>query len=259
MNWNPKRKIIQIISLILAFGGFLGIAVMHLIYPFIHCYACPLSIAGCPIGLLQRFVTLGQVPWYPLGAVTIYGLTLGRAFCGWVCPFGLLQDIVGKITGKKMNINKNIHNKAKYFKFFLLIAIVFLAWLAADVLFCKVCPVGTTEAAIPYNIQNRLGVTFFTLGKLGILIALLVFVFLITRFWCRYLCPFGAWLGGFSKASFLQMNVNLEKCNQCGTCEEVCPMAIKSTEIEESMECIKCGKCIDECENDAISYGTPMN
>lgn len=259
MQLDIKRKITQIISLILTFGGFAGIAVMHLIYPFLHCYACPFAIAGCPIGLIQRFVILGEIPWYPLGAVTVYGLTLGRAFCGWACPFGFLQDIIGK-SGNKRTVDRSLHKKAVVLKFGILVGLVILAWISADVLFCKICPAGTLEAAIPYRIQHGLPISLFFLGKLGVFLGILGAMFLLMRFWCKYLCPFGAWLGAFNKACAMQVNVDLSKCDHCSNsegrkCEEVCPMDIKVGEIERSFECIRCGKCVDACESGAISFG----
>ena len=233
----------------------MGIAAMHLLYPFIHCHACPLATAACPVGILQRFIALGQVPWYPLGAITLYGIALGRAFCGWACPFGLLQDMVDKVKKKKIRLSGATHRKATLLKFVILGIIVFFAWKTADVVFCKICPPATIEAAIPYQLQHGVAMTALFAGRIALFIGLIAVMVLITRFWCRYLCPFGACLALFNKASFVQVNVNLKKCNKCGACETACLMGIEVQKSKGSIECIKCGRCIDVCKSGAIRFG----
>ncbi|MEM3579769.1 MAG: 4Fe-4S binding protein [Candidatus Bathyarchaeia archaeon] len=257
MNLGKLRRISQLISLTLACGGFLGITAMHIIYPFLHCYACPLATAACPIGIMQRFIALGEIPWYPLGSIALYGITLGRLFCGWACPFGLLQDLLDKITKRKVTISKRAHKKAILVKFVVLSLTLLLAWMVSDVLFCKICPAATIEAAIPYHLQHE--TTFTTLFATRILIFgfLILLMIAITRFWCRYLCPFGAWLAVFNKVSLMHVEVNQEKCNGCGMCEKICPMQIEIIKLKKSTECIKCGICVEECPNKAIKFVVP--
>ena len=228
---------------------------MHIIYPFINCYACPLATAACPVGILQRFVALGEIPWYPMGAIALYGFTLGRAFCGWACPFGLLQDVVDKINKKKIRPSHTIHRKAILLKFVILVAIIFLAWMAAGVFFCNICPVATIESAIPYQLQHGVTMTALFAARIVLFVGLIAAIILITRFWCRYLCPFGACLAVFNKASFAQVNVDSKKCNKCGACETACPMGVEIRKAKSSTECIKCGRCIDSCKRGAIRFG----
>lgn len=228
---------------------------MHILYPFIHCHACPLATATCPIGVVQRFVAMGQIPWYPLGAIALYGFALGRAFCGWACPFGLLQDVVDKAKKKKIRPSIAIHRKAILIKFVILGLIILLAWIAADTMFCKICPPATIEAAIPYHLQHGVAITAFFVGRIALFIALLAAIILITRAWCRYLCPFGACLAAFNKVSFVQINVNRKKCNDCGACEAACPMGVEIQKAKGFTECIKCGRCIDICKSGAIRFG----
>ena len=254
MKFTIPRRTSQIIFLILAIGGFTGFTAMHLINPFLHCYACPFATAACPVGILQRFITLGEIPWYPLGAIAIYGLLLGRAFCGWACPFGLMQDMADKVNKRKLKISRPIHQKATMVKFVGVAVIVLAAWWASDVLFCKICPAGTLEASIPYYIQNGLTVTAFFIGKISLFIVILASIFLISRSWCRYLCPFGAILAPFNKTSLVHVEVDSEKCTDCGVCKSACPMNIEVTKDRKSLECIKCGKCIDSCPSDALYF-----
>jgi ferredoxin-type protein NapH len=254
LKWSTRRRTVQIVSLFVTFGGFTGFTAMHLIYPFINCYSCPLAIAACPIGIFQRFITLGQFPWYPLGVITIYALTLGRAFCGWLCPFGLLHDVLDKVSKRKINVNRNIHKRAVFLKFMVLGLVIFLAWVTADVIYCKICPPATIVAALPYQIEHGVPLTALFLGRIIIFLSLMVVAVLITRFWCKYLCPFGAWLGAFNKSSIVQVNVDKEKCVDCSACEKSCPMNVEILESKGSTECIKCGNCIDKCPKGAASF-----
>lgn len=254
MKIGRLRKISQLTSLTLACGSFLGITAMHLIYPFLHCYACPLATAACPIGIMQRFISLGEIPWYSLGLIALYGITLGRLFCGWACPFGLLQDLLDKITKKKVIIGKTINKKFISIKFVLLFLILFLAWETSDVLFCKICPAGTIEAAIPYHLQYKTTLTTVFIVRIVIFGLLIALIIAVTRFWCRYLCPFGAWLAIFNNSSLIQVKVEREKCNKCGLCEKICPMQIEIVKLKKSTECIKCGICVDNCPSKAIRF-----
>jgi ferredoxin-type protein NapH len=254
LKWTTRRRTVQILSLFVTFGGFTGFTAMHLIYPFINCYACPLAVAACPVGIIQRFISLGQIPWYPLGVISIYAITLGRAFCGWACPFGLLQDMLDKVRKKKIRVWKSAHKKAVLLKFAILGIAILLAWVTADVIYCKICPPATIEAALPYQIEHGMQITALFTGRIVLFMSLMVAAIFITRFWCRYLCPFGALLAVFNRASLVQVNVDPEKCNECGACERTCPMDVEILKSKGSTECIKCGKCIDSCPRDATSF-----
>ncbi|MBF0469275.1 MAG: 4Fe-4S binding protein, partial [Desulfamplus sp.] len=72
--------------------------------PFLNCYACPTAVFSCPIGALQHFMTIRVIPYYLIGFFVVTGITVGRMACGWLCPFGFLQDIMYKIPSRKMKI-----------------------------------------------------------------------------------------------------------------------------------------------------------
>jgi len=89
----------------------------HIIFPGLHCYACPLSVTICPIGLMQNLVIYGTVPYFWIGTIIAYGLVLGRGFCGWFCPFGTLNDL---LSFNKMRISRSF----SYSKYAVLAVIV---------------------------------------------------------------------------------------------------------------------------------------
>jgi NAD-dependent dihydropyrimidine dehydrogenase PreA subunit len=69
----------------------------HIPEPVLNCYGGPLSVFACPIGSLQQMVGIHSIPWLPIGVFVVVGALVGRAACGWLCPFGMWQDLLEKI------------------------------------------------------------------------------------------------------------------------------------------------------------------
>ncbi|RKX71962.1 hypothetical protein DRP43_01880 [candidate division TA06 bacterium] len=220
--------------------------------PVLNCYSCPLAYTSCPIGLMQHFLEIRLVPYYLIGMISTIGVVFGQATCGWVCPFGLLQDILYKIPGRKVRIPHKLY----YMKYlFLLVTIVLSIWMVSPV-FCKYfCPAGTLEAGLPHIIWapefRPLLTWIFGLKFVLMIIFLLLFVF-TKRPFCTTSCPMGAILGGFNKVSFLQMHVSAYKCTKCDICRTVCPMDISIWKNPKDLDCIRCGRCVVGCPANAI-------
>jgi len=141
-----------------------------------------------------------------------------------------------------------------WMKFAVLAGVIIAAWIAAETLFCKVCPAGSLFAAIPHRFASaELDFGTFFYVHLATLAAVLVAFFLVGRFWCRYLCPLGAVFGAFNRLSLLKVKVDFSKCQHCEDCLKVCPAGIAELEdIESCTDCTRCGKCIESCNNDAM-------
>lgn len=233
--------------------------------PGLNCYSCPAAAGACPIGAFQSVVGSSKFnfSYYVTGTLILIGVLLGRFVCGFLCPFGWLQELLHKIPGKKLS-TKGL-KALTYIKYFvLLFAVVVLPVMVVndvgmgDPFFCKyICPQGVLEGAIPLSITNAgirsaLGQLFT--WKLFVLIAVVVLSVLFYRPFCKWICPLGAFYGLMNKASLLGIRVDACKCISCGMCSKVCQMDVDVTRAPNHAECIRCGKCIGACPVDAIGY-----
>ncbi|MCI8624164.1 MAG: 4Fe-4S binding protein [Provencibacterium sp.] len=234
--------------------------------PGLNCYSCPGAVAACPIGALQALLNQKgfQIPFAALGAFFLFGSLLGRFVCGWLCPFGLVQDLLYKIPIFKKKKRLPFHPILKYGKYGVLILLVcagsiFLFGGYAKIpAFCKyLCPSGTLFGALPLfsvneALRDQAGGLF--LWKLGILLFLILLSLKVYRPFCQYLCPLGAIYGWFNRFSLVQIRWEKEQCVSCMACEKACPVALSLHEISRSPECIRCGKCVDACPQHCLRF-----
>ncbi|NBJ92046.1 4Fe-4S binding protein [Parablautia muri] len=239
--------------------------------PGLNCYSCPGAVASCPIGALQALLNQQgfHIPFSALGFFFLFGSLLGRFVCGWLCPFGLVQDLLHKIPIFRKRKRLPLHPILKYGKYavlFLLVCVgsLFLFGGFAKVpAFCKyLCPSGTLFGALPLLSTNPLlrsqaGGLF--LWKLGILLLILFLSIKVYRPFCQYLCPLGAIYGWFNRFSLLQIHLENERCTSCGACEKACPLSLSVQEISCSPECIRCGKCTQACPNRCLHFTMKSN
>ncbi len=253
MKLKDKRKITQIAAFAVSNLGFLRVLKTGFVCPFLYCYGCPFAAFGCPIGILQNFIVYGQFPFFAVGSLGVYGMIFGRAFCGWACPFGTLHDMLSPTNRRKEVKTQNYW----YVKYAILFLTLGLAWVALDTVFCKFCPSGSLFAAIPFRLLYPEAVEFglfFYIHMLTLALTI-VLALLISRFWCRYLCPLGAIAGAFNKVSILTIEWNEEKCKNCEDCLKACKMGIiKMEDIGRSTDCTLCGRCIDACPEKALRF-----
>lgn len=272
------RKIVQSIAIFLSNGYFL-FPVTKNIYqgplkvicsPGLNCYSCPASTTYCPIGAIQQLL-LGIrfsldtgsyfLSFYVVGSMGLIATATGRISCGWLCPFGLLQELLYKIPcGQK----KEVYPAWRYFKYFMLLGFVILfpllltnEWGMGEPWFCRfVCPAGTLEAGIPMlllqpDLRATLGPLFY--NKFMWMVFFLVWSVFTSRPFCKTTCPLGAFYGLFNKFSFIKLDLIESRCTRCGKCADVCPMGIQFNEAVGSTECIMCMRCLrDGCEFGAI-------
>ena len=232
--------------------------------PGLNCYSCPGAVASCPLGSLQNALNAAghTAPWYMLGILSLFGVILGRTICGWLCPMGLIQELLHKLPVPK--IRKSVWTRRlSYLKYVILVVFVTAipVWygLKKNVPvpgFCKyICPAGTLEGAVGL-LQNKANATsFYQLNylftsKWVIMLAVALACAFCYRTFCRFICPLGAIYGFFNRFSVTGVRVDTDRCNGCGLCVRSCQMDVKHV---GDHECISCGKCMESCAQGAIS------
>ena len=235
--------------------------------PGFNCYSCPGALGACPVGALQAVIGSRKynIAWYVIGTLLLFGLAAGRWICGWLCPFGLLQDLLHKIPGKKALVPKKLR-WLKYTKYVLLAVFVILLPMLVvnfaglgDPWFCKyICPAGTVEGALPLlamneSLREAAGLLFAWKALLALLI-LVACVFLY-RFFCRFLCPLGAIYGLMNRISLHRMAVDGHRCTSCEACSRACKLDVEPYKTPNSAECIRCGDCVKACPHNALRLG----
>ncbi|MBI4710385.1 MAG: 4Fe-4S binding protein [Nitrospirae bacterium] len=230
-----------------------------------------------------------QKAFYFSVIIILITLLFGRVFCGWACPLGTLNNIIGSFRKKPIHTaNKNWHGIKYYILIFLLASSVFTLQLTGIMdpisllirsFSLSIYPLFNYGASAVfdsiYNLKEITGVSesiysvlknsflsfrqpFFNQSAFVGLIffAILGLNLIEKRFWCKHLCPLGALLGLLSKYSILSRSVS-EGCTSCGICDTVCQGGA-NPDLKENWrdtECLYCFNCDDICPQNAVSFG----
>ena len=184
----------------------------------------------------------------------LFTVLLGRVMCGFLCPMGLVQDIMDKLRKKTKTKgiapNEKMYTAFKPIKWFMILLFFGIGFVGGN--FCNFCPAITVSP-----ILAGIGVSLYVSGFLMIFI--LIGSFFKRRLFCN-ICPLGYLVGLFHKISPFRIKKDCTACTECGACYEACPMGIKTiyTEREKAdvtdASCIMCGECIRCCpEDNALS------
>jgi ferredoxin-type protein NapH len=273
-KYGVPRLIIQLASLVLLNGLLLAEFYPNLKLqpymtplPILLSVNVPTNLAYGSLDVIQVALANPVMPWVALAFMFVIGAVMGRAFCGWVCPMGLVQDMVAMARGVVTQVNVRTHQTGKRFKYFVLglallisVSLAISLWTGvggdyrqslgvfANGVLIPLAPEGTLFATIPkaiLYIKEEIAPTFlakFSAAQLGEwlrsislvvvaeLLILLVFfygAYRVSRFWCRYVCPVGAGMAPLQKYSFLGLKRDPVKCSKCPHCEAACPMQIR--------------------------------
>ena len=274
-RWLPsKRKIMQLYFALLFNANLKGFitgniyqgSTKQVCAPGINCYSCPGAIAACPLGSLQgSFSADHSTIYYVGGILLLYSLMFGRLICGWLCPFGLIQELFYKIKTPKLK-KSPVTRLLSYLKYAILAFFVFIIpimYAFRDTplpAFCKyICPAGTLEGGIGL-LSNAVNESYFSMlgplftWKFLLMVSILVGCVFIFRLFCRFICPLGALYGLFNKISFFGIKVDNSKCTSCGMCQAKCKLDIRHP---GDQECISCGECVSVCHTQAIVWKGP--
>jgi polyferredoxin len=261
------------------FGLHLGSAV--------PCFACPF-VPGCGgfcyLMGLQGYIGFGMgaavasgmglvtaLGWFAVFAASV--ALLGKLWCGWICPFGLIQDWLSALRRhlgvRERSIPYPVMRRLAWVKYVLLAGIAIIPPLVtAGILhedfylpFCGICPgksllplfAGETRyLALNYDNLVTLG---FSVALIAITGAMLVGMFLKDRFFCIF-CPLLAFIHMLKPVTALRLAKTPDTCVGCGNCRRACPMEIEAVYRErassdvQSDECLDCAACVEACPSD---------
>ncbi len=240
-------------------------------HPGLNCYSCPAALLSCPVGAVQNFLasvrfsvpgTLPHLGTMVVGYLGFIGTLVGRLPCGWICPFGFIQDLLHKVPAPR---KFGIWPPLRFVKYGVLIVLVLIlpvtlvdAHGLGQPWFCKLlCPAGTLEGALPLlmlkpGLWTTLG--FYFWNKITILAIFLILMIFISRPWCRILCPLGAFYSLFSRMTLVRLEFIEGNCVECGSCSKKCPTGVQPFKEFDSRECIMCLKCLDACQFRALQF-----
>jgi polyferredoxin len=192
-----------------------------------------------PLGLAILLLTL------------ISALIVGRIYCGSLCPFASVQEILHQLMRHKHplteHITPHVDQKARVIKYVLLLLVTALCLVIGNASAANIEPFITLFAGHGSKLAWSL---------LALMLIMAVFNF---RFWCKYLCPVGA-LTSLTAAFAVNRIRPTTKCSACGTCGKICPtqaitINAKGTPSVNAAECIVCAKCLRACPEDALTFG----
>jgi polyferredoxin len=237
-----------------------------------------------PLVMISTMLSTGYVYRHLGWGLFIIMLTLlfGRVFCNWVCPYGTLHQFVGwlfNVSKGKQNIDRNRYRDVFYLKYagltvFLIMASmgalqiglldpICLMYRSVATVFSPAADMALDRSGLPSTwldtlkfapgVESRVFVGSFWIGVFitGLVGANLI----IPRFFCRVLCPLGALLGALARFSLFRINRDVHKCTDCNLCLLRCEGAADPQAELRQSECFSCMNCIDDCPEDALSFG----
>lgn len=215
--------------------------------------------ALCPFGgieTLWQWMTTGEfVPkTHPSNVVLLVGLLVatlvsGAAFCGWICPFGTLQDALTWLRERTripaVNVPAKIDRWLRYGRFVTLALILYMTISTVKLWFADYDPYRTIFGLgwiFEFNAVEQW-------PAYTIALAILVASFFIPRFWCKYTCPLGGALSLMSHVSLLRIRRTETSCKSCALCSRPCPVGIAVEQANPlvSTNCIGCLACVETC------------
>jgi polyferredoxin/ferredoxin len=225
--------------------------------------------------------------------VIVLTLLLGRVFCGWVCPLGTLNNLVGSLKKGRTQVVSPAWHRVKYLILVGILASAVFTLQPVGIMdpisllirsfslsiyplfnyavrstfdtIYAVNPAGIAAVSEPVYTVLKKSILSFNQAFynqsvfIGVLFLTILGLNLVEkRFWCRYLCPLGALLGLMSRFSLLKRSVS-EGCTECGACATVCQGNASPDEKGKwkDAECYYCWNCDDICPNNAVSFGFP--
>lgn len=195
--------------------------------------------------------------------VTVLYAILGRVFCAWVCPLGMILDLNESLRRRLNTLSRRFFHRplpsltlSRQLKYWLLAYFLLLSTWAS-------LPVFTMISPIHWILW---GLIFGATPWIGVILTLALVELAAPRVFCRSLCPLGAFYSLIGRAAPLRVPISqVEDCRlRCRLCDRQCPMGIEVMEKHtlaghrsiSDPECTRCGACIEVCP--ALVLETPQ-
>lgn len=233
------RRLTQLIFLgMMGQWSFYGIFRCPFIVPYVSCQNCP--VVTCHGRLFTMF-------WGFWLLLPVSVILFGRAFCGWVCPGGLVNQLFCMVAPIKLRIKNILTLIAPYFKYLALAFALYVYFVLAQ-----------PREAVPIRVGdffNSVSLTFehanlIWLVRTFIVLGLLALCLILANAWCRFACPTGGILDAIKNISIFKV-YKTRACNDCNMCLNVCHMGTRPAETN----CTNCCDCASVCPRDAIKIG----
>jgi polyferredoxin len=233
----------------------------------------PAGVEGwLPIeGLMQSkyFLATGHLPRIHVAGFFLFVsfLTISflfrKSFCSWLCPVGTLSEYLWKLG--RYTFRKNFHlprwadcalRSVKY------LLLAFFAYAVISMTAVTIADFLNSPYALVVDVRM---LNFFRYldGAAGIaVLGIIVVSIFVQNFWCRYLCPYGAFLGFASLLSPSRIRRNTDSCIDCGKCAKACPSALPVDKLVQirSAECTGCLECVAVCPaKDTLAITLPAS
>ncbi len=256
----PYRLWVQV-GFLLVWLDPLALRMHTLCGPVFHCYACPLATFACPIGVIAQFGALHLFPYFAVGLLITVGIFIGSIVCGWLCPFGLLQDLAAKAPTPRVKIPRWMGHFRYVVLIWAVIAVPYFFGEGHPLFICRICPAGGLEKALPDAVSAAIAgeaIPWPNAIKISIIVVFVVAIFFSIRPWCRVLCPLGVIFGFFNRFSLFRLEMKEHQCTQCGRCRTLCSYGVMPDKSPNADNCLRCLECT-KCGPGALTAGTLLD
>ncbi len=206
--------------------------------PFVDCQVCP---------VITCYGRIASIFWGFWLLLPLSVIVFGRVFCGWLCPGGFVNQLIGKLSFAKIR-TRNRFTKLAPYGLFAALAIALLLWFG----------LGNPRSMVPIRVGEfwpSIRLSFEHAFSPWLLRTIVVVVLVaaglaIANLWCRFACPTGGLLELLKHISLFRV-FKTKACNGCNACLKVCEMGSRPNEAN----CTNCGDCLGSCPVDAIKVG----
>ncbi|TWH47228.1 4Fe-4S binding protein [Sporomusa sp. KB1] len=233
------RRTVQLAMMsVLGQWAYYGVFRCPYLVPFVNCQTCPVITCW------------GRITSYFWGFWLLLPLSVllfGRAFCGWLCPGGFVNQMIGKLSFLKLRKHNRFVKLAPAGMAIGLGAVAIIWFGLNNPRMMVPIRVGELWASMGLSFQHA---SFAWLVRTFIILGLAAAGLLVANLWCRFVCPTGGLLELFKGMAIFRV-FKTSACNDCNACQRVCEMGTRPDETN----CTNCGDCLQACPVDAIKLG----